>query len=651
MYVICLEQLQRHYQMQTLVLDLETTVNCPIGSHTANPMWLGNKVISAGWMDVDEDNVVTAYKKEGLDEALLVTSMGITESTLVVGQNIKFDLLYLYRNSPDKLPRLWDTQLAAYILSGQQHLYASLDELTIEYVGKKFVKDDRIKNYWKAGVLTEDIPRAELVDYMKCDVLNTAAIFKAQFKEAEQAGVLTLILTQMDALRATTEMNRNGMRVDWAYVDACRISYGHQIDSLNKEITSIAPDLDYMSNKQLSLYFFGGTEKYTERTLVGEYKNGKPKFKNVELERTLDGRYGSIGGVGKSGYYSVDDAVLDTLHKAGDSVAELILRIRKCKKIKETYYEGLSSLRFPSNNIYPNLNHCATKTGRLTANNPNLQNQTDEGGVKAAYVSRFADGKILELDYSQLEMVALAYLANDKQLIEDINNGRDMHKELYKGMYGRYPTDAERKPFKRFSFLLVYGGGATTLMAQSGCDVATAKKFIRTFYSRYKGVKAYHEEIVKHAEKNVVITYDEAKSGPIYTYFHESPTGRHYLFKKYPSEYRKGEMTFSPTELKNWPIQGFATGDVVPMMVGTLLRELEKAGISRSALLVMTVHDSVVLDTTEEVVYKAACIAKQTLENAPAYLKAYFNIDFPCILKVGVEVGDNWQNTQELEIK
>jgi DNA polymerase I-like protein with 3'-5' exonuclease and polymerase domains len=86
-----------------------------------------------------------------------------------------------------------------------------------------------------------------------------------------------------------------------------------------------------------------------------------------------------------------------------------------------------------------------------------------------------------------------------------------MHRELYNGMYGRYPTDAERKPFKRFSFLLVYGGGVTTLMAQSGCDRATAKKFINTFYARYKGVKEYHESIVKKANDECIISYDESK--------------------------------------------------------------------------------------------------------------------------------------------
>ena len=635
--------------MKTLILDLETTVRCPVGNNKANPMWQGNKIIAAGWKYLGSTGVVTSYEKTGRHADDLNFIMGIHAADLIVGQNIKFDMLYLYRNTSNKLPRVWDIQLAAYLLSGQQHMYASLDELTLEYRGAEHIKDAKMTEYWKAGVPTEDIPERELVDYLRKDVENTEFIFKAQFEEAEQLGIMELMLTQMDALRATIEMNRNGMAVDWGYVEGMKHLYGKNIEAIHNTLHVAEPELDYMSNKQLSLYFFGGKEKYVERELVGEYKNGKPKYKNVEKERVNIGKYMPAGEVGKGGYYSVDDGVLTQLAGGGDMIAEKTLAIRKLKKIKETYYEGLSSLCFPNNLIYPNLNHCATKTGRLTANNPNLQNQTDEGGVKKAYVSRFINGKILELDYSQLEMVALAYLADDKQLIEDINNGRDMHKELYKGMYGRYPTDAERKPFKRFSFLLVYGGGVTTLMAQSGCDRATAKKFIDTFYARYKGVKQYHEDIVKQAERLAVVEYDEGKSGPQYTYYHKSPTGRHYIFKKYPNEYRKGEMTFSPTELKNWPIQGFATGDVVPMMVGILLRELETAGISREALLVMTVHDSVVLDTTEEVCYKAASIAKKTLENAPMYLKMYFDIDFPCQLKVGVEAGDNWQDKQEIK--
>lgn len=624
-----------------LVLDLETSIKCPVGNNKANPMWLGNNIVAVGWK-IDDHPVQTRYDNAGVPDISFIHMCG--KADLVIGHNVKFDLLYLYRNTSNKLPRIWCTQLAAYILSGQRHMYASLDELTMEYVGAHALKDDKIKTYWKNGVDTEDIPEEELLPYLVSDVENTATIFNAQFAEAEALGILPLMFTQMDALRATTEMNRHGMQIDKQYVDEQRIYYGNVLLMAQNEAKHIAPDLDTASPKQLSLYYFGGTSKEMVREDVGFYKNGKPKSKLVEHTIEHTAKYKPVGEVGKNGYYSVDDAVLQHLSSSGDRLANSLLVIREATKIKETYYEGLNTLLFPSGKIYPNLNHCATKTGRLSSTNPNLQNQTDNGDVKRAYVSRYGKlGSMLELDYSQLEMIALAYLANDQQLIEDINAGRDMHRELYKGMYGRYPTDKERKPFKRYSFLLVYGGGATTLMAQSGCDRATATKFIKTFYTRYKGVKAYHEEIVKKANDNAVVLYDPAKSGPEYTYYHNSPTGRHYLFNKYLNEY-KGDLSFSPTELKNWPIQGFATGDVVPMMVGILLRNLEDAGYADRALLVMTVHDSVVLDVPNYMLYDVSAIAQKTLESAPMYMKKYFDIDFPCKLGVGVEAGTNWQD-------
>lgn len=632
--------------MTTYVIDLETTMECPVGNNKANPMYKDNFIVAGGWMNVDKNKYSQEYMTSNITSIML---NDLADATLVVGHNVKFDLLYLYRDQTYTLPRIWDTQLAAYLLSGQVHQYASLDELTKEYVGEHALKDDRIKQYWKDGVKTQDIPKDELMSYLQGDVTNTATIFTKQFEEAEQLGILPLIWTQMDALRATIEMNRNGMVVDWEYVVDQIVSYSAQINTQEALLKLENPDLDIRSNKELSLYFFGGTKKEKVRVDDGFYKNGKPKTKLVEQTVTVSGKYSPIGEIGKSGYYSVDDSTLKhlaTMHS--DPVAKTLMSLRENYKIKETYYEGLRDLRFPDNRIYPNLNHCATKTGRLSSTNPNLQNQTDTGDVKRAYVSRFGqEGSVLELDYSQLEMVALAYISNDQQLIDDINNGRDMHRELYNEMYGRYPTDKERKPFKRFSFLLVYGGGVSTLMAQSGCDKATARRFINTFYNRYKGVKAYHEQIVKDAEEKAVVYYEEGKSGPQYRYYHQSPTGRCYIFNKYYDEQRK-KHTFSPTELKNWPIQGFATGDVVPMMVGILLNNLEAEELSPVAKLVMTVHDSVVLDVEDRYLTKVADIAKTTLESAPQYLKTHFNIDFPCKLSVGVEAGKNWQDKKEL---
>jgi len=632
--------------MTTYVLDLETTMECPVGNNKANPMWHTNKVVSLGLLNLNTDRY-DGYYFETPSVRTDHTEL-LADATLVVGHNIKFDLLYIYRWKSKQLPNVWDTQLAAYLLSGQQHQYASLDELTSEYVGKHALKDDKIKEYWRIGVKTEDILENELMEYMEGDVRNTSIIFKQQFEEAEQLGILPLMLTQMDALRATIEMNRNGMEIDTDYINKQIGEYSTLIVAAENKIKTIAPDLDFRSNKELSLYFFGGEKKMKVREDVGFYKNGKTKTKLVDKVVTVDGLYSSIGEVGKSGYYSVDDSVLQQLAAKGSEVAHELVKLREYYKIKETYYEGLRDLEFScSGRIYPNLNHCATKTGRLSSTNPNLQNQTDTGDVKRAYISRHDEGSILELDYSQLEMVALAYISNDRQLIDDINNGRDMHRELYNEMYGRYPTDKERKPFKRFSFLLVYGGGVTTLMAQSGCDKATAQRFINTFYSRYKGVKRYHEQIVKDAEAKQVVYYTEKTSGPQYKYYHQSPTGRCYIFTKYYDEKRK-KHTFSPTELKNWPIQGFATGDVVPMMVGLLLRNLEAEGLTNKAKLVMTVHDSVVLDVDDSVLEKTAQVAKTTLESAPQYLKTFFDIDFPCRLSVGVEAGTTWQDKKEL---
>lgn len=623
--------------MIAAVVDYETSVKCPIGNSKAHPMWPANQVVLAGASLLDSTVYLHSFPPV------------IHKDHLFIGQNAKFDLLYTYRKRlEDVLPSVWDTQLAEYLLTGQQSKYASLDELTRKYVGEHAIKDDKIKAYWDAGVQTEDIPTEELSAYLKGDVTNTKAVFLKQWEEVKHRGIESWVHTQMEALRATTAMNLHGMAVDWKYVEGQIEKYSHHIKVAQIDLPN---DLDYHSPKELSLYFFGGTRKVVEKEQVGFYKNGRPKFKNVEKEVVVEGKYDAakLGLViGKNGYYSVDD---DTLKQLPCVVAGAIRDLRTYHKVRDTYYQGLLDLRFPDNRIYPNLNHAATATGRLSSTAPNLQNQTDVGDVKRAFISRHgADGSILELDYSQLEMVWLAYIADDKVLQDDINSGRDMHRELYKEMYGRYPTDAERKPFKRFSFLLVYGGSANTLVAQSGCDKATAKKFIDTFYRRYSGVKRYHESIVREAKAGRSVWYDKGQLR--YQYERVMPWGRKYVFNSYQSDYT-GEQEFSPTELKNYPIQGSATGDMVPMMVGLLQRKLEEAGFYQdgSANLVMTVHDSVVIDCKNDVLYNVAKLAKEVLESAPHYISTYLGVTFPCRLSVGVEAGPNWQDKTDIKDK
>jgi len=628
--------------MKAFIVDLETSIKCPVGNSKANPMWPANQIC---YMGIKRLASGYSYRKGGPVKP-------IPPDVLLIGHNIKFDLLYMFRDMPNPvLPYIWDTQLAAYLISGQRHKYPALNDLIKERGGE--VKDDRLKEFWDNGVNTEDIPESIILPYLQNDVEETEKEFNLQWKWCEENNCLPFFLSQMDALRATIAMNLAGMAIDWEYVQGQQAHYNKHVDYLRSMLPyKLSEEEAWASPKQLSTYFFGGEEKYVEKEFVGYYKNGKPKYKNVEKVRSIPAKTEPIGEKGKGGYYSVDDAALEILAKKFPE-AEIISDMRLSSKVATTYYQGIINARMPSNRIYPQLNHTSTSTGRLSCTAPNLQNQTDAGNVKRAYISRHGEdgehGFILELDYSQLEMVWLAYIANDAQLIEDISLGRDMHEELFKDMYGRKPDKAERKAFKPRTFSLVYGAGATGIATQGKISLAEAKKFIKTFYSRYKGVAAFHENIVESANKQKEVFYEEDKAGARYRYTHVMPWGRRYVFQTYHND-RTGEQTFSPTELKNYLVQGSATGDMVPMMVGKLQRAIEETEHYKKGkvCLVMTVHDSVILDVHKDVLYDVGKLALNVMEDAPNAVKE-FGIDFPCQLSCGVEAGSNWQDKQDIK--
>jgi DNA polymerase I-like protein with 3'-5' exonuclease and polymerase domains len=579
-----------------------------------------------------------------------------------VGHNIKFDLSYVWREWPDHpLPRIWDTQLAEYILTGQQWKYASLDELTEKYVGKHALKDDRIKAYWKAGIDTTDIPKEELEPYLRGDVANTEAIFYKQWAVAKEQGQLDLILMQMDALRATTNMALAGMYVDWEYVTDQRAIYELAHDTKYNDLKRLAPGLDPASPKQLSIYFFGGEVKEKVKEHDGFYKNGKPRFKTREVSTYQPGCLNASTGLpgalvkGSSGYYPTGDDTLHAIIAAAPGtdaalVASYITELRFLAKVKDTYYQGLLDLRFPNGFIYPQLNHCATSTGRLSCTSPNLQNQTDAGDVKRSFISRWGkDGRLIEFDYNQLEVVWLAYLSNDQQLIHDIQHGVDMHTELYKEMYGRAPTKAERKTFKPRSFQLIYGAGPKAIAEQGKIPLDEAKKFIKVFYARYKGVQEWHRSMMERAEKESEVIYKVGEAGVQYRYTYTTPYGRRYVFNSYYVDW-KGEHALSPTELKNYPVQGGATGDMVPLILGLLQRRLEEVGLHGKCLLINTVHDSILIDCHVEEVYNVIPVVKDVMENSPRYVKSFLDPTFPFdTMRIGVSMGLNWQDMEEME--
>lgn len=647
--------------LDALIIDLETTVRCPVGSNKANPMWPENEIVLAG-MRIKDKWSATYDKKTFID--INSKAKYTAKERLLVGSNIPFDLKYLYK-SLDTIYnyrgsiRIWDCQVAEYILRRQQAKFASLDEMALKYGGTK--KNDEVKKHWEAGGQTEDIDPKVLEAYLMEDLNNTELVFKAQLKEAVERGMLPLIMAQMDAVMAVTEMTYNGMMLDLGFIIK-------KIDELSKKVvelelefkthvlktTDIPTDLiDINSPKSLSLILFGGEVKVKVDKAVGVYKNGKIKTKKVDslvkykgcgfnpeaydLEKTVHG-------------WSTDESTLEKLKAF--HIATIISSYRHLSKDLGTYYNPLYSLAI-NGFIHQNLQQTVTNTGRLSCAEPNLQNQTDKSTseVKKAFVSRWGnDGVLVEVDYNQLEIVALAELSRDRQLIEDVNNGVDIHAELYKNMYARSPTEQERKRFKRLSFALIYGSGIKNMAEQAGVSETVARIFKTAFHKRYPDVKAYRERVSLEAYTSRVpgTKHDAATGLPLGSGFYRLPTGRELYLQEYVQHTPYGPKTgFSYTQLCNYPVQSFATGDIVPIMFGKLWRQLVNSKYKDKALLINTVHDSIMLDVHKDVLEEVIPYIKDILETVPEVFNRSFGIEMTVRPRVSITTGPDWFHQTE----
>jgi DNA polymerase I-like protein with 3'-5' exonuclease and polymerase domains len=639
-------------------IDVETTLNGNEDIGLAHPMHPDNEVVAYG---LCEDLLPLAtYDRDEFAENLYMLDNNVT----LCGHNISFDLMYLYKSDGEEIHdlktilqshKIWDTQLAEYILSGQRTKFSSLDELAIKYFLP--VKDDGIKKYFQAGLGSDKIPCEELTPYLERDVINTKAIAEYQYKRAVEAGQLTLIETQMEALHATTEMQYNGLHIDKTRLDNYTVEVVDKFVEVKLDLEALAVGHveDINSPKQWSQFFFGGKKKVKVKEEVGVYKNGNTKYKLVEKTVAIKPFINYVPDPekvsAKTGQISVDDTVLnDMLKHTFDAKAIAIinglLKYRELAKQLSTYVQGLSK-HIIGDFIHGKLNHTATVTGRLSSTNPNLQNISNNP-IKQIFNSRYTNGVIVEVDFNQLEVVALAHVTRDKQLIDDISSGIDIHSALYKDMFGRMPTKEERKPFKSRTFQLIYGAGAKAIAKQAGCTLEEATKFVDVFYSRYKSVAKWHTDFAKMIEAGA--TNDVNEEGfreKFRTYVHQTETGRKYCFSEYYNEssWSTRMYTFSPTELKNYPVQGLATGDIVPMMLGVIFRQL----MGRDDVkIINTVHDSLMFDVKSDSADAFITEITTILQCTHMYFEETFKKPLALKLNAGASIGKNWFDMKEL---
>lgn len=647
-------------ELKYTVLDLETSVKCPIGSNKANPHWPENKIVMGGYGRYDHPIIISKSDCFNWTE--------YPKGWLLVGSNIPFDLKYVYRDYENLHEqrgniRVWDCQIAEYLLTRQRTKYASLDQMSTKYGGT--VKPSDIKAHWDSGGQTEDIDPAKLEKYLRGDISNTKLVFKAQLKEAVERGMLPLVMAHMDAAMAITEMEYNGIAINKEFVEEQLRVLARKIDISkvgfkeyvlkNSDIPAELINID--SPKSLSLILFGGTVKEDKKELAGYYKNGKPKFKTVKVDKAYKGFGRDTTGLEKTVHgWSTDETTLVALFKMGCPVSTFIDTYRDLVKNFSTYYLPIYQLTFPDGRIHPNLNQTATETGRLSCTEPNLQNQTDKhkSEVKKSYVSRWGkDGLLVEFDYQQLEIYALAELTEDKQLIADLASGIDIHTNLFRNMYGRLPTEWERKQFKRLSFALIYGSGIKNMAQQAVVPENVARNFKRTFEFRYPEVVRYRQKV----RDKLLITrvanghgHDKETGLPLASSFYRLPTGRELYYREFVQAKLGNKVDFSYTQICNYPVQSYATGDIVPIMLGRLWRRLVLNTIYKDkVLLVNTVHDSILLDIHKDLVKEVIPVIKEILEEVPEVMKQIFNIDMATKPKVSVSAGPDWFEQSEIK--
>lgn len=772
--------------MSYLVFDLETQIH---KSHKrkANPWHPENFVVMRGWkMQGDKCASWHRFTGKHKDNWLRIDP----RVTVLVGHNIKFDLLYEMANcnNPElraffkRGGRIWDTQYAEYLLNMQDRRYhmVAMDQIAESYGGR--VKIDQIKALWEAGVQTVDIDPDLLTDYLvgtedegrnSGDIGNTEKIYLGQLKAAKELGMMNAILQRMEGLGATIEMEYNGVMVDTerAYADLEKLNAksAETEKELHQYVADIPEEVGFSwgSRVHTSCLIYGGTIKYQMRKPYTDEKTGElarkievekwPLFKgnpvnptelwydderglyctadSIEVIPTDDGDhevdttnavwqdtfkggkrvgegrtknvkvpgelkikwqdyfYDLDGFVDKSTVpdswktknndgagnplYSTSSDMIEELAKRDIPFLQAMGKLQALTKEIGTYYirydekkkehVGMLTCVMDNGIVHHSLNHTSTVTTRLSSNNPNAQNfpRGDKSDVKAMFVSRFGeDGRMCELDYSQLEVVVQGLLSLDRNLVRDLNDKVDFHckrvalkcsvsyefalfhcKEEEAEDHDKWKF--ERTKCKNFSFQRAYGAGAAAIAADTGIDEEEIKQMIRNEEAEYPGVVRFNSMV----EAAVNDTATPFRAGPDEGYrtfrkgFWQAPTGTCYRWRSYDAPSflkRKGiEDTFKPTEMKNYPVQGTG-GEIVQMIIGRLWRYfMHKDNWGGKALLVNTVHDCVWLDVHKDHVQEVCRVVKKIMESVPMLLKKNFGIDCPVPFPVDAEAGIN----------
>ena len=319
------------------------------------------------------------------------------------------------------------------------------------------------------------------------------------------------------------------------------------------------------------------------------------------------------------------DVLSNSARKSGFVEAERFLtdlqRLSALETYLSSFVDGIQTHTKADGKLHVRLLQHRTATGRFSGADPNMQNMPRGGTfpVKKVFVSRWDGGKILEADFAQLEFRAAAYLSQDEVAINEVSTGFDVHSYTAKVITDAgQPTD--RQTAKAHTFAPLYG--ATGF----GRTPAEAEYYTH-FTEKYKGIAFWHTKLAKEA----------MTTGKIVT-----PSGREFSFpdmERYPS----GKVSHF-TQIKNYPVQSFATADIVPVV----LLEIDDRLSDCNSCIVNTVHDSIVVDVHPDEEVKVLSIIRNVNDYINGLIQIQFGVSVNVPLLLESKIGDNWLDTKDV---
>ena len=677
-----------------LVLDVENTITKREKKNILDPFEPGLELVQVGVQNVDnveETHLFTLNHKEDQDvggSRAKNIQILLDHTTLLIMHNAQHDLMWLWESGFKYDGDIYDTMLAEYLLQRGQKEPISL-EACAERRNLNYQKQDTLKEYYKKGYNTNEIPLQELLFYLRSDLDITRELFLAleqDYSKPEAESLHNVRDITFRTCKALTRMYMSGIRVDRTALQQVRLEFEKEKaeieDRLQRKTRDLMGDtpINLNSPEQASQVIFSRrVHNKKEWADLFDYTETKKEFEEaIEanssiIRKTKASTCTNCNGGGKvwktrkdgtlykipnmckkcegKGYiltqtkqvaglcfsapskkwisangFSTSKGNLESLMATAtsnnmESALDFLTDLKRLSAISSylsSFVDGIDIFTKPNGILHVNLTQSVTSTGRFSGRNPNMQNMPRGGTfpVKRVFISRWEGGQICECDFAQLEFRVAAFLSQDSTAMEEINTGFDVHSYTAKVISDAgQPT--ERQAAKEHTFAPLFG-------ATGYGRPKPVAAYYEHFNQKYKGVAKWHKKLGDEAMRFLKIT---------------NVSGRQYAF---PDVTRRSNGSVSHfTMIKNYPVQGFATGDIVPVV----LLEFERLLEPLHSCLVNTVHDSMVIDVHPGEVEKVLTIVENINANLNCVIKDAYDIEMNVPLLLEAKMGKNWLDT------